>query len=203
MSSQIKLYNMELSGNCYKIRLFCSLIGLEFQAIPVDLQAGEHKLPAFLQLNPRGQIPVLVDDGVVIWDSAAILIYLARKYANQSWLPIEPEGMAKIMQWLALSENELQYGLARARAASLFSRPWNISECQAVGRSGLLVMERQLQEQPWLAIEQVSIADVTCYPYVALAHEGGVPLDGFPYIQGWIARIQTLTGYMAMSGNKV
>lgn len=200
MEQQIKLYDMELSGNCYKIRLFCGLLGLQYQSIPINLLQGEHKQPGFLKINPRGQIPVLDDNGTVIWDSSAILVYLARKYAGQHWLPLEAEAIAKVMQWLAMSENELLFGLARARAALLFKRPWDVAECQSLGKTGLGVLEQQLQYHTWLAAGHATIADIACYPYVALAPEGGVLLDDLPHIQAWIARIQSLAGYVGMPG---
>jgi glutathione S-transferase len=196
----MKLYDMELSGNCYKVRLFCSLLGVNYESIPVDLMKLEHKQPAFLALNPRGQVPVLDDAGTVVWDSMAILVYLARKYGGDRWLPSEPEAMAKVMQWLALSENEILYGLARARAAIKFNRPWDPTQCQDLGRSGLGVMENHLENNQWLATDRPTIADIACYPYVALAPEGGVPLDDYPHIGQWIARIRSLPGYVSMPG---
>ncbi len=196
----MKLYDMELSGNCYKIRLFCSLSGVNYESIPVDLMKGEHKQAAFLALNPRGQVPVLDDAGTVVWDSMAILVYLARKYGGERWLPTEAETMARVMQWLALSENEILYGLARARAAVRFNHLWNLAQCQELGRSGLGVMENHLEKNRWLAADHPTIADIACYPYVALAPEGGVVMDEFPHIGQWIARIRSLPGYVGMSG---
>jgi glutathione S-transferase len=196
----MKLYDMELSGNCYKIRLFCSLSGVNYESIPVDLMKGEHKQAAFLARNPRGQVPVLDDAGTVVWDSMAILVYLARKYGGERWLPTEAETMARVMQWLALSENEILYGLARARAVTKFNRLWDLAQCQDLGRSGLGVMENHLEKNRWLAADHPTIADIACYPYVALAPEGGVVLDEFPHIGQWIARIRSLPGYVGMSG---
>lgn len=196
----MKLYDMELSGNCYKIRLLCSLLELSYESIPVNLMTGEHKQAVFLALNPRGQVPVLDDAGTVVWDSMAILVYLARKYGGDRWFPSEPEAMAKVMQWLALSENEILYGLARARAAIRFNRPWDPAQCQELGRSGLGVMENHLENNPWLATDRPTIADIACYPYVALAPESGVPLGYYPHIGQWISRIRSLPGYVGMPG---
>lgn len=196
----MKLYDMEFSGNCYKIRLFCALLELSYETIPVDLLKGEHKTASFLAMNPRGQVPVLDDAGSLVWDSMAILVYLARKYGNEQWLPTEPEPLARVMQWLAISENEILYGLARARAVARFNRPWDLAACQALGRSGLAVLEDHLRHKPWLAADHPTLADIACYPYVALAPEGGVALDGFPSVGQWIARVQALPGYVSMPG---
>ncbi|BBA36422.1 glutathione S-transferase domain-containing protein [Methylocaldum marinum] len=176
------------------------MLELSYESIPVNLMTGEHKQAVFLALNPRGQVPVLDDAGTVVWDSMAILVYLARKYGGDRWFPSEPEAMAKVMQWLALSENEILYGLARARAAIRFNRPWDPAQCQELGRSGLGVMENHLENNPWLATDRPTIADIACYPYVALAPESGVPLGDYPHIGQWIARIRSLPGYVGMPG---
>lgn len=196
----MKLYDMELSGNCYKVRLMCALLGLKYQSIPIDLWQGEHKSAEFLRLNPRGQLPVLDDDGAIIWDSSAILLYLARRYGGESWLPLEAKAMAEIMQWLSLAQNEILYGLARARAAIKFNRPWDVEQCQALGMQALTVLEQRLSGHGWLAGESPTIADIACYPYVALAAEGGIALDGYPSIRAWLTRLAALPGYVAMPG---
>lgn len=193
----IKLYNFPISGNAYKIRLLLSFLKLDYELIPVDLFAGEHKTKAFLKLNPRGQVPVLIDDDVTIWDSQAILVYLARKYGN-NWLPTGPEAMAEVMQWMAVSENEMLFGLARARAVKILKRPWNLEQCQEYGRSGLVVIEEQLQGRGWLAGDLPTIADIACYPYVVLAPDGGVELDEFGIVQKWLKRFEALQGYVAI-----
>ncbi len=195
----MKLYDMALSGNCHKIRLFLSILNIPYEKIAVDLQ-DEAKKASLLELNPRAQTPVLDDSGAVIWDSMAILAYLARQYGGETWLPNEAKALANVMQWLAVSENEILYGLARSRAIKLFKRPWDLAQCQEMGSLALRVLEDRLSEHPWLANDHLSIADIACYPYVALAPEGGLPLDDFPHIQQWCARIQALPGYVSMPG---
>ena len=69
----MKLYDREQSGNCHKVRLLLSMLGLEYERVPVDLGSGEHRKPEFLRLNPRGQVPTLTDGDVTVWDSQAIL----------------------------------------------------------------------------------------------------------------------------------
>lgn len=87
----LKLYTHELSGNCYKVRLLLSLLGLEYEMIPVDLGKDEHKTPEFLKLNSFGQVPVIIDDNAIVSDSQGILVYLARRYGAENWLPISAE----------------------------------------------------------------------------------------------------------------
>ena len=93
----MKLYDFELSGNSYRVRLLLSLLGLKHEVVAVGLMKGENREPWFLKLNPRGQVPTLDDGGTVVWDSMAILVYLARKHGGEKWLPIDPRGMAEVM----------------------------------------------------------------------------------------------------------
>ncbi len=196
----MKLYDWPLSGNAYKIRLFLSLLGIEHEKVPIDLRSGESRKPEFLIKNPRGQIPVLEDNGTVVWDSQAILVYLARRYGGETWLPLDPVPMAQVAQWLAVSENELLFGLARARAVKRFGRDFDLKACQDYGKSGLNVLDAHLKSEDWLVGAQPTIADIACYPYVALAPEGEVPLGDWPNVIGWIRRVQGLPGYVGMEG---
>lgn len=196
----MKLYDRDISGNAYKARLLLALLQVPYERITVDLPGGENRKPEFLRLNPRGQIPVLEDDGRVFWDSTAILVYLARRHGGEPWLPTDAAGMAEVMQWLALAQNEILYGLARARAITLFKRPWNLEEAQATGRRALEVLEDRLSGHDWLALERPTIADVACFPYVALAPEGRVSLEACPALRRWIARVQNLPGFVGMPG---
>jgi glutathione S-transferase len=196
----MKLYDLELSGNAYRIRLMLSLLGLRAELQTVNLMEGEQLQPWFLKLNPRGQVPVLDDDGTVIWDSMAILVYLARKYGGERWLPTDAAGMAEVMQWLAVMENETLFGMGVARLISKLKFPGDLAQAQALARRGLNVLEGRLSQHDWLALGRFTIADVGCYPYVALAPEGDVSLEPYPGVRRWIARIQQQPGYIGMPG---
>ncbi|MEK8089323.1 glutathione S-transferase family protein [Thermithiobacillus plumbiphilus] len=202
-ASSLTLYDFPLSGNCHKIRLMLSLLGLPYKTVSVDMAQREHKLPAFLALNPRGQVPVLQDGEVVVWDSMAILAYLASKYAPE-YLPADPVGLARTFQWLAVSENELLYGLARARAYFRFRRfDIPLEEVQALGIAGLRVLESGLAKSVWLAADRPTIADIACYPYVKLAGEGGISISSYPAIKAWLARLESLPSFAIMPAGEL
>jgi glutathione S-transferase len=198
--NELKLYDFPLSGNCYKIRLLLSMLGLPYQRETIDSTSGETQTAEFKQLNPRGQIPVLIDGDVRLWDSMAILVYLARRYGDEQWLPADALGEARVMQWLAVSENELLYGLARARITVLFDKPFDLEQCHREARPGLEAMERRLGEGDWLASDHATIAEIACYPYVALAHQGQVSLEPYPQVQAWLKRVEALEGWVPMQG---
>lgn len=194
------LYDFLRSGNAYKVRLQLALLGLEYESVGVDVFAGEARTPEFLRLNPRAQIPVLDDAGTIIWDSQAILVYLARRYGDESWLPAAPADMARVMQWLAFAGNEGLFGMARARAVRQFGRPWNYEECVALAQSGLNVLEGHLQSNDWLCAAHVTIADIACFAYTALLGEADLSLDDRPAVRTWLGRVQALPGYVDMPG---
>ncbi len=196
----MKLYDFELSGNSYRVRLLLSLLRLKHETVAMSLVKGEQREPWFLKLNPRGQVPTLDDDGTVVWDSMAILVYLARKYGGEKWLPVDAKEMAEVMQWLAVMENETLYGLGKARVICKFKFPGNLEDAQLLGRKALDVLEQRLAAHQWLALERVTIADIGCFPYVALASEGEIHLDAYPSVRSWIDRIKSLPGFVGMPG---
>ena len=195
----MKLFSAPASGNSYKARLLLALIGVDYELVSFNMQKGEHKTAEFLKINPRAQVPALVDGDATIWDSQGVITYIARKYAPD-WLPLDPKHMAKVMQWMAFAENECLYGMARSRAVVRLNRPWNLEETQAHGGTGLKIIDAHLQGRQWLVGKMPTLADVACFPYVALAPEGNLALDGYPGILAWIARIKALPGFVGMPG---
>jgi len=194
----MKLYDFQISGNCYKVRLMLSLLKLDYDKINIDVMNGESQTDEYKKINPRGLIPALVDGETIIWDSMAILSYLARRYGGDSWFPQDALNLASVMQWLAVSENELLYGLARARAALVFKRPFNLAQCQDDANIGLMAMDQHLAGQQWLATQNTTIADIACYPYISLAHEGEVSLQPYPNIRRWMADLEALPNWIAI-----
>jgi glutathione S-transferase len=195
--SALTLYDFPLSGNCYKVRLLLAMLGLSYQRIRIDSTTlTATQTPEFRRINPRGQIPVLVDGDITIWDSMAILVYLARREQRSDWLPNDALGEARVMQWLAISENELLYGLARARATIRFGRPFNLEQCQQEAHAGLNTLNLQLEQSPWLCGETPTIADLACYPYVHLAPEAEVSLDAYPAVREWVTRLEALPDWV-------
>lgn len=176
-----------------------SLLGLEYELLPVELQQGEHKSEPFLQLNPLGQVPVLVDGDVTIRDSQAILVYLARRY-SEDWLPLEAEAMSQVMQWLFTAANEIQHGVAAARKYFLLNEQLDVNLAQKKAHQILQIMDGHLSDRTWLECDRPTIADIACFPYVALAPEGRVSLDGYSNVTAWIARIKQLPNYVGMPG---
>ena len=192
------LHGTRLSGHTHRVQLFLHLLDLPYAW--ADSPADVRATPAFRALNPLGQIPVLQEDDVVLADSNAILVYLAKRHAAGSgWLPEDPVGAARVQRWLSLAAGEIAYGPAAARVNTRFydtGVPPALSQALAARALGL--MEGELAARNWLAGEAPTIADVACYAYVAHAPEGGIALDAYPRVQAWIARMESLPGFIAM-----
>ncbi|WP_448572366.1 glutathione S-transferase family protein [Trichothermofontia sp.] len=197
----IKLYGHELSGNSYKVRLLLELLNLDYEWIKVDLMKGEHKAPEYLALNPFGQVPLLVDGETKLADAQAILVYLARQYGGEQWLPLEPLPLAQVVRWLSTTAGEVRQGPENARLYHLFrATSINIERAHQKAEYILTQLDQHLSSHTWLEFERPTIADVAVFPYVALAPDGKIDLTPYPHVPAWIDRIKHLPGYIPMTG---
>lgn len=196
----MKLYSHPISGHVHRVRLFLSLLGLQHDIAHVDIGKGENKTPAFLALNSFGQLPVLEDGGVVVSDSNAILVYLAKREGRTDWLPEDAAGAAAVQRWLSVAAGEIAYGPAAARAVALFGRPVDPVEAVARAHRILGLIEAQLAGRSWIASTAATptIADVSLYAYIARAPEGSVDLSGYPNVNAWLRRVEALPGFVPM-----
>lgn len=194
----LRLYSFKLSGHAHRVQLFLSLLQLPFEVIEVDLKAGAHKQPDFLKLNPFGQVPVLEDDGVVLADSNAILIYLATQYADSSWLPKDAAGAAAVQRWLSVAAGQINYGPATARLINVFGAKLDHERAKTIAHNLFVVMESHLTGQIFLVGEGPTIADIAAYSYVAHAPEGDISLVDYPQLRAWLNRIEQLPGFIPM-----
>ena len=195
----MKVYVWKHSGNSYKLRVLLALIGVEYEEVMVNFRMHEHKSADYRKINPRGQVPAIVDGEMVLWDSAACLVYIARKFGGKQWLPSAPAPMAEVMNWVSLAGNEMLDGLQYARRALTrgICSAGTVEQMQVNGRIALDVVEARLATQDWLALGHPTIADIACFPYVETAPEGGMPLAPYPRITAWLARCKALPQWPA------
>ncbi|PVY80086.1 glutathione S-transferase [Cupriavidus alkaliphilus] len=196
------LYRSPLSGHAHRAELMLGLLGLPCRLVDVDLRGGEQRSEAFLRLNPFGQVPVLDDDGVVLGDSNAILVYLATRYDDGRWLPRDPVGAARVQRWLSVAAGEIAFGPAAARLGVLFGRPVPMEDAVARAQRLFTLMESVLAAGSFLAADHATIADVAAYSYIARAEEGNVPLAPYPALNAWLRRMEALPGFVPMLVSK-
>ena len=196
----IRLYDFELSGSCYKVRLLLNILKVSCERIPIDFINKEHKGERFLQLNPLGEIPVLEDGDVRLRDAQAILVYVARQYdRSNTWFPDAPDAMGRIMQWLALGGNELM-AAAGARLVKMLGYPLDLPALQARAIEAFRVLDAHLSDREFLELGHPTIGDIACFPHIAMAGEAGIDLKPFSNILRWIDRIRQIPGFIPMPG---
>lgn len=197
----MKIYGDVQSGNCYKIKLLCSLLDIEHKWIHVDILAGGTSEAEFLQKNPNGKIPLLeLEDGRCLSESNAILNFLA---AGSKLLPSDNFDIAKVQQWQFFEQYSHEPYIAVARFIAKYlglpqERRAEYEAKQSGGHKALAVMETQLSTSPYLTGDSLSTADISLYGYTHVAHEGGFDLTGYPSVLTWIDRIKAHQKYIGM-----
>ena len=192
----LTLYDLPLSLNCYKVRLMLGLLGVSYKRQPVDLMRGEQKDPAFLALNPFGEVPVLTNGELVLRDSQAIAVWVARKFGDESWMPRNPDDEAIVNAWLAAAAFEVRLGPYDARLAKLFpSLCINLATVERRSASALGLYEARLRDRNWIALDRPTVADIAAFPAISQSGDGDISLDGYPSILAWMGRIRALPGF--------
>ena len=203
-----KLYDYVLSANCYKVRLMLSLLDLEYETVPIDFHpAKEHKGPEFRRINPMGHIPVLDDDGFVLRDAHAILIYLATAYdPSGDWYPVAvPQRLGEVAQWMQFADATAGTASA-ARLHVNLGYDLDVDAARAGAHDLFGVLDEHLwfgerSGQLWLAAgERPTLGDIAVFPDVVLAEEGGVSLLDYPAIRRWLDRVKQVPGFTVMPG---
>lgn len=199
----IRLYRSALSGHAHRIELFLSLLALPFEMIDVDLANGQQQTPEYLAKNPFGQVPLIDDNGFVVYDSNAILVYLARTYGDERWMPTDIASEVKIQQWLSLAAGPVFNGPCSARLITVFAYPLDHERAKAVSKKLFDILEPQFAARDFALGEHATIADVAAYTYIAHAPEGGIDLAPYPAIRGWLSRVEALPGFVPMQSTEV
>ena len=201
----IRLYDYALSGNCFKVRLLLGWLGLEHECSPVDFYPGfEHRGDAFLDVNPLGQLPVIEEDGQFLRDAQAILVHLATKFGREtSWYPSGRVG--EIQQWLAFADS-ITCTISAARLHDAMFFDLDATKARSGGKRLLRVLDDHLwfaeqNGQDWIVAGVApTIADIACFPYVALAEEGGIDTAPYGATHRWMERFMRLDGFKPMAG---
>jgi glutathione S-transferase len=204
----IKLYDYELSSECYKVRLTMAALRIPYERVELDVYPGlEHQSPWFLTINPLGEVPVIDVGDFILRDAHAILVYLSRRYdLSGLWNPMaSAEAQGLIMMWLAFAR-DLSATAAAARLHDAMFYAADIDQCRAGAHTCLRVLDEHLwfNEQhgdDWLCSGgHPSIADIACFPDVMLCEEGGISRLAYPAVRRWTDRVKRIPHFVQMSG---
>jgi glutathione S-transferase len=178
--------------NGWKASIALEELGLPYEVHAVDLMAGEQKQPEYLKLNPNGRIPTIVDrdrDGFAVFESGAILIYLAEKTGKL--MPADPQGRSLVIQWLMFQMGGIGPMMGQA---NVFFRYFPekiqpaIDRYQNECRRLFEVLNRRLDGRDWLAGDY-SIADIANWSWVRSYKWSGVSIDGLDHLKRWLDRM--------------
>lgn len=187
----IELYTAA-TPNGHKISIALEELGLPYRLHAVDLGAQEQKQPAFLQINPNGRIPAIVDtenDDFAVFESGAILIYLAEKTGKL--MPQDAKGRSEVIQWLMFQMAGVGPMMGQA---NVFARyfpeqiPAAISRYRNESRRLFEVLDKRLAGRDYLC-DELSIADIATWPWVKIYEWPGVSIDGLDNLKAWIDRL--------------
>ena len=199
----MKLYDYLPSGNGYKVRLLLAHLGLKYERIEVDSNAGATHTPEFLAMNPNAKIPTLVlDDGTVLPESNAILYYFAE---GTPYLPEKRIDRAQALRWMFFEQYSHEPYIAVLRnwlhhlPSIAPEQTARIPDLRRRGEHALAVMDDHLKREPYFAAGRYTIADIALFAYTHVADEGEFDLSRYPSIQAWIARVKAQPGHIAIT----
>ncbi len=185
------LYNSQVSGNCYKVRLLLAHLGVPCERHEVDVIDRSGRAELLGELNPALRVPTLVlDDGRSLAESDAILWYLA---GGTRYLPDDDFERAKVLQWLFFEQysHEPYIAVMRFWVAVAKAPPAQalLEERRKGGYAALDALERHLAQTPFLVAGRYTIADIALYAYTHVAGEGGFEIAAYPAIGAWLSRV--------------
>jgi glutathione S-transferase len=192
MEKPMQLYEFAPTRSI-RVRWMLQELGVDFEAVTVNLAAGEHRHPEFLKLNPAGKVPVLVDDDLVLTESVAILLYLAEKYPHKELLPTDIKQRSQVYRWLLFTATELEQPLWRiARHTSLYPEHLRLTAEVSLARQDftdmVAVMEEHMQGRQFIVGNTATVADFVCAYTLDWANEVQL-LDGCPQLLQYMERM--------------
>lgn len=183
--------------NGYKPVIFLEEAGVSYELTFIDFSKQEQKAPAYMELNPNGRIPTIVDrsnNDFTVFESGAILWYLAKKYSK--FLPAEADQKSETLQWLMFQMAGIgpMMGQAmyfqRIATPNGHEEPFSIKRYVDESRRLLEVLDSRLAKTPYLAGEEYSIADMATYPWARAYPWAKVSIEGLSHLQDWFTRLE-------------
>ena len=191
----LQIYGDRVSGNCLKVKWTAEKLGIAYRWIQTDVRKAETRTPAFLALNPAGQVPfVVLADGRPLAQSNAIILHLAE---GSALIPADAYDRARMLEWMFWEQYSHEPYIAVARfQRHLLGKPADEIDPMLMerGDKALALMQQQLGRTPFLVGEGLTLADVALVAYTRMAPDGGFDLERYPAVKAWVARVETELG---------
>jgi glutathione S-transferase len=197
----MRLYNSQLSGNCWKARQILALRGIEYERIEIDVFDRSDRPEVLGGKNPALRVPTLeLDDGEFLAESNAILWYFGD---GSPYVPSDALERARVLQWMFFEQYEVEPAIAVARfmVTLLGEREKYALELESKWRAGnkaLAAVDNHLDGRDWLVGDSFTVADISVYAYTHVAEEGDFDLRRYPNVQSWIGRVAARPGYIPL-----
>jgi glutathione S-transferase len=197
----ITVYGFSPSGNCHKVRLLLEQLGHAYRWVETDSSQGATRTPEYLAKNPNGKVPLIeLDDGRVLAESNAILCWLAD---GTAFVPADAWQKAQALSWLFFEQYSHEPYIAVARFICGWTqadspRRADLPKLRERSHAALAVMEQHLATHTWFSGDDYGIADIALYAYTCVAPHGGIALDAYPAIRGWLARVEATPGFVPL-----
>ena len=196
----MKLFHHPFSSNARKALMTAKLLGIELDLELVDLTTGAQRKPEFLELNPNGMVPVLVDGDFVLWESNAIITYLADNKAGNSLYPADRKERANVDRWLFWAANHWGPSISILSFENMLKGmlglgdpdPAQIERGEAFFKKFASVLDAHLAKTPWVAGETMTLADIALAAPLMYTQAAKLPIDGFKALGAWFDRVQAL-----------
>lgn len=194
----LRLYDYEASGNCYKVRLLLSHLGLEYERVPVDIFGGDTLSAEYGAKNPSLATPVLeYAEGRYLPESAAILLFLSE---GHELLPEDRDSRAQVHRWLFYEQSTVLPTIARTRFRLLTGRlaPATEDAQRAARTAGAVAMtlDHHLCEREFFVDDRFTLADIALYGYVHVAGEAGIDTAALDGLNAWLERVRDRPGHI-------
>ena len=197
----MKLYSMQLSDNCRRVNATIQHLGLDVEVIEQPM--SELKNSGFLSLNPNGKVPTLVDGDTSLWESRAIMQYLASKKPGNSLWPSDPKLQASIARWQFWEASHLSRGTGAYAFQNLFKKMFMKQDADPVALAAgdkewntyAPILNAHLESNKWLVGDGVTLADFSVGACFSYAQASGLPLDRYPHIKAWLSRLDDVPAW--------
>lgn len=199
----MKLYYYPLSGNSRRVLLVAAHLDIPLERIAIDLPSGEQRSEAHLARNPNGRVPVLDDHGFLLWESRAIMMYLAEQTPGQTLLPDDPRGRADVARWLFWCAHHMSVACSvivfenfvKAASGRGEPDPVELARGEALFAQHAKVLDDHLAKRTWIAQDRVTLADFSLASGFALAGPARMPLERYSHLRAWLGRVQELPAW--------
>ena len=208
----MRLYFHPLSSNSRRVTMTARQLGLELDLLIVDLLKAEHKDPGFLRLNPNGKVPLLEDDGFYLWESHAIMQYLADRCPDQDLYPKNAQARADVNRWLFWSAYHFTPAIGFISRERISKKmvggsggpdPAEIQRGESLLTAAAQTLDAHLAGRQWIAQDKLTLADLAIAAPLMHTEAAQLPVRQYADLQRWFERVRSLDAWQKTERTQV